>query len=749
MADMMADGSAEQGVLRGVKIIDLSQGLAGAVCTLLLAEAGAEVVLIEPPGGDARRGTPQFAVWNRSKTSVAIDWRADERGVLDQLLAGADILVHDLLPSDARRLGMDPETLAVTMPALSVCTIGGYPLGHPEEEMPLDDFLVLASAGLLDEQPAARREGPVYLPFALGSWGAAWLATVGAAARLYAQRKGGRAGSVATSILQGGLAHTMAHWRMAETPTPSLAAGWPKRFRNSVFECADGVWLHVMAAPDNVPLMRQELDRMGDQTVTRLNHAMGFVHPLFPNLGANIQAFRAHPGQLWLNALWSSDVAVQPVLRLGDAYADEQARSMQYVVEVKDPAFGVTLQPASPIGVTPPMRLRSSAPASAGEAPVWKARQGQRQKPTASGKPLAGLRVLDFGQHLAGPWAPMLMADLGAEVIKIESLQGDAMRPFEWAFVGCQRGKRALACNLKDPAARDIIATLVRGADVVVHNLRLPAAERLGIDYPAFSAINPKLIYAHCSAYGPRGPRRNWPGYDQLFQALSGWEDACRGEGNPPDWLRFGMMDHQCAYAAAYGTLLALIERETTGRGQIVTASILGASLLTTAGAVLVTPVGVCNSLPPLDSLQTGVESGRRLYRCSDGWVALVAGADALDRLGVPLEPRLAALTVKDVLSLARTAGACAVEARTEAASVFLTDPRNIELGTVASYPHRHYGMLTQPGAFLSFDGIAMVSASAPPILGQDSRAILREAGFDGAIVDRFVNEGIIAQASG
>jgi crotonobetainyl-CoA:carnitine CoA-transferase CaiB-like acyl-CoA transferase len=747
MAREMKGESIEKGVLRGVRAIDLSQSLAGAVCTLMLAEAGAEVVLIEPHAGDARRGTPQFAVWNRSKKSVAIDWRGDERHVLDRLLAGADILVHDLLPSDARQRGLDAETLAVTMPSVSLCTIGGYPLGHPEEEMPLDDFLVLANAGLLDEQPAARRDGPVYLPFALGSWGAAWLATVGVAARLYAQHKGGRPGSLATSILQGGLAHTMTHWRMAETPTASLAAGWPKRFRNSVFECADGAWLHVMAAPDSVPLMRAELARMGDETVARLNKAMGFVHPLFPNMGANIRAFRTHPRQLWLDALWSSDIAVQPVLRLGDAYADEQARLMQYVVEVQDPVFGATFQPTSPIGVTPQMRVRSSAPASAGKVPSWTGRPTESQKPFTTKKPLSGLRVLDFGQHLAGPWACMIMADLGAEVVKIEALQGDAMRPFEWAFVGCQRGKRALACNLKDPAARAIIATLVRGADVVIHNLRLPAAERMGIDYATFSSINPQLIYTHCSAYGSRGPRRDWPGYDQLFQALSGWEDACRGEGNPPDWLRFGMMDHQCAYAAAYGTLLALIERETTGRGQNVTASILGASLLTTAGAVLVTADGAAKGMPALDSLQTGVEAGRRLYCCSDGWVALVADGDALGRLGTQLESRFATQKVEDSISLARAAGGYAVQARTDAAVSFLSNPVNAAVGAVASYPHPLYGMLTQPGAFLSFDGIPMVSASAPPILGQDSKAILLESGIDPASVEQLVNEGIIVQA--
>ncbi|MDB5428885.1 MAG: putative acyl-CoA transferase/carnitine dehydratase, partial [Caulobacter sp.] len=238
---MSARADLLPGVLSGIRVIDMAQGRAGALCAQLLAEAGAEVVRVEPAAGDPTRGTVAFASWNRSKAAAAIDWRGEGRPALAALLAGADVLIHDLPPADALRHGLNAAALAVTAPALSLCTIGSYPEGHADEAMPHDDFLVLASAGILDEQQPARRDGPVYLAFPLASCGATWLATIGIAARLYAMGGGGHPGPVATSLLQGGLAQVMTHWRLAETPSPSLAAGWPKTFRNSVFECADGV----------------------------------------------------------------------------------------------------------------------------------------------------------------------------------------------------------------------------------------------------------------------------------------------------------------------------------------------------------------------------------------------------------------------------------------------------------------------------------------------------------------------------
>jgi crotonobetainyl-CoA:carnitine CoA-transferase CaiB-like acyl-CoA transferase len=139
----------------------------------------------------------------------------------------------------------------------------------------------------------------------------------------------------------------------------------------------------------------------------------------------------------------------------------------------------------------------------------------------------------------------MLMADLGADVIKVEATTGDPMRWADWPFAGCQRGKRTVALDLKSAASRPALEALVMWADVVHHNLRMPAARRLGLDSASLRSINPDLVFCHTSSYGPIGPRADWPGYDQLFQASCGWERAGAGAGNPPMWHRFGFMDHR------------------------------------------------------------------------------------------------------------------------------------------------------------------------------------------------------------
>ncbi len=152
--------------------------------------------------------------------------------------------------------------------------------------------------------------------------------------------------------------------------------------------------------------------------------------------------------------------------------------------------------------------------------------------------------------------------------MKVEATSGDQMRHVQRVFAACQRGKRGVALDLKSPAARPALEALVGWADVVHHNLRMPAARRLGIDYDTVRSIDPEVVYCHTSSYGPEGPRADWPGYDQLFQACAGWEVLGGGEGNHPMWFRFGFMDHLCAMGSTVATLLAVYHRDRTGHGQ-------------------------------------------------------------------------------------------------------------------------------------------------------------------------------------
>lgn len=745
-------------ILDGVRVIDLAEGLAGSVAALILAESGADVIKVEPHKGAALRGSPPFTVWNRSKRSIALEAFGSERQIFDTLVKAADVLIHDFTPEQARTCGLDEASLKLLAPDLIVAPITGFPAGHEEDETPTHDTLVLAASGIMDEQaPVGRKDGPVYLRFPLGSWGAVWLAAIGIATRLLNLRRGGEPGAVRTSLLQGALVPVLMLWRRVEAPSPKLGHGMPKFETNpTLLECSDGVWLHFIGDVQKSPLVVATMNAMSPDEREAANKAER--NPFWADWGCCKAAFKTRPSDVWLKDLWANDVAVQPALKMGALYFDEQCHANGYVIEVEDAETGTTSQPGMPFVTTPPPRKPFSAPRLDADREAilagWTARTRPAvpAAPRSLARPLEGLRVLDLGSFLAGPLAPMLLGDLGADVIKIEAPKGDPMRvAAEWSFFGCQRNKRSLALDLKHPGAREVIERLVKSADIIHHNQRMPAARKLGIDYDSLRTINPRLIYCHVSSYGPVGPRKDWPGYDQLFQSSSGWEYEGAGAGNQPMWHRFGMMDHQAAMSSLYGIMLALIERERTGEGQFVASSLLGASLLTSSETHL-TPGGELAPYARLDAMQMGVSPGNRLYRAADGWLALVAGEEALQEIAATLsaaspldiEGAFAAMPCRDAIALAQKAGAAAVPARMNQRDKFLDSPVNRRLGLSITANHSAYGGVEQPGALWHFEGQQLALDRAPPQLGEHTREILAEAHFTGSEIESLISNAAV-----
>jgi crotonobetainyl-CoA:carnitine CoA-transferase CaiB-like acyl-CoA transferase len=749
------------GILDGLRIVDLSRGLAGPVATLLLAEAGADVVKVEPPTGDPMRAHASFATWARSKRSVVLDLTTDDgRHQLDSLLATADVVVHSMRPSLALRHGLDDASLAERHPHLVASSVLGYPIDSPDAERPGHELLVQARLGLMDEQQG-HRDGPVAIRFPVGNWGAAYLAAIGILARLIYRGRTGRVGPAHTSVLQGALITLTMHWARAETPTPMLTAGLPKNMAPSLYECADGVWIHVMSMPNQVPLMVETVDALGEERVAAARAEPSASY--FPDYNVMKLAFLQRPSSEWLAAFWDNDIAVLPAQPLGDILKDPQAIENGYVVEVADPVRGATRQAGTPFATTPPSAVRRPAPQlgeHTGELLDGGAIATPRT-PTSGAAPaepsylLSGIRVLDLGNFLAGPFAPMVLADLGADVIKLESTKGDQMRGVERVFAGCNRGKRSVAVDLKSAASRPIVEALVRQADVVTHNMRLPAARKLGIDYDSLRDVNPTMVFCHSSAYGPRGERCDWPGYDQLFQAFSGWEVEGGGEGNPPMWHRMGMMDHQNALGSVVAILLGLLHRDRTGEGQHVTSSILGGSALTASETLLLAD-GTTAPYARLDHEQTGLGPFWRIYPAADGWVALAAvgerrQAAALNALGVTsaddIAAAIAAKTMRDALSALEAAGVPAEEVRLDQMSAFLDSAANQQSRLAVSYPHATYGTFEQIGALWSLGDVPLRLDLAPPALGQHTRDVLTEIGLSPSEIDELIATGVAAQS--
>ncbi len=200
--------------------------------------------------------------------------------------------------------------------------------------------------------------------------------------------------------------------------------------------------------------------------------------------------------------------------------------------------------------------------------------------------PLSGLRVLDLSTYIAGPYGCTLLADQGAEVVKIEPPGGDNLRNYpstlrdeSRAFIGVNRSKRGLAIDLKKPQGLALLMRMVRDADVVVHNFRPGVPERLGMAHEALNAINPRLIYCAVTGYGETGPLKDKAGYDQVLQTMTGMCALQGKRGGAPEIIYGSVVDYYAAALLAAGVASALFERERSGLGQYVGVSLLRSAL--------------------------------------------------------------------------------------------------------------------------------------------------------------------------
>jgi crotonobetainyl-CoA:carnitine CoA-transferase CaiB-like acyl-CoA transferase len=391
--------------------------------------------------------------------------------------------------------------------------------------------------------------------------------------------------------------------------------------------------------------------------------------------------------------------------------------------------------------------------------------------------PLEGIRVLDFGQYLAGPFGPMLLADLGADVIKVEPTRGDGMRGHViGSFMGCQRGKRDIALDLKQPEGLRTALELVTTADIVHHNMTLGTADRLGIGYEHCKAVRADILYCNTFMYGPIGPLAHLGGLDPLGQAASGieWEQGPVAEGNPPLWYRYGHGDVAAAMPSVTALLMALFHRNRTGEGQSMWTSIFHGSMLYTGDSWLDSD-GMPSPRSTLDREQLGLDALYRLYETQDGWLQLAAVREehwlalcrAIHHEPLLEDPRFASMAdrvshrpeLTEVLQsifmgdlatnwrrVLRAEGVPSeISVDTWDGESILFDEELQRLGLVTVYEHPLLGRVRQFGSLISFSDTPCSQKRPAPMLGQHTREILAELGYDDTTIDDYGARGIIA----
>ena len=387
---------------------------------------------------------------------------------------------------------------------------------------------------------------------------------------------------------------------------------------------------------------------------------------------------------------------------------------------------------------------------------------------------LAGVVVVDFGQYLAGPFGPMIMGDLGADVIKVEPVHGDGMRLAGKPFFGCQRGKRSIAVDLKSPAGLEIGLELIERADIVHHNMTAGVANKLGIGYADAKRVNPDVVYCNTWAYGLEGPLAHFGGLDPLYQASAGleYEAGAVHTGNDPLYYRFGMCDAANAMLSVVGSLAALYHQRVTGEGQELWTSLMDGGAVYASDALLVD--GEAVERPRLDHGLHGIDACYRLYETQDGWIQIAAVKESewialCGVLGVPeladdarfavaslrrenrteleslLAPRFLTRTSMSTAYALDDAGVPnEVPVDTHGGALVLNDADNVRLGLVAEYEHPMMGHMRQFGELVQFSDAPGDIDGAPPLVGQHTREILELLGRDAGTIDELKSDGVV-----
>ncbi|MEO0030855.1 MAG: hypothetical protein RIS94_613 [Pseudomonadota bacterium] len=391
--------------------------------------------------------------------------------------------------------------------------------------------------------------------------------------------------------------------------------------------------------------------------------------------------------------------------------------------------------------------------------------------------PLAGVRVLDLTSVLMGPYATQIFADLGAEVIKIEGPAGDTTRfippgpdPSRGAmFLNVNRGKRSLALDLKQQSARDAVLRLAKQADVFIHSMRAQAIARLGLDYAALSAANPRIVYANLYGYGRNGRYRDYPAYDDIVQAASGIVDLqARLSDGEPTYAATVIADKVAGLTGTYAVIAALFARERTGLGQEVEVPMFEtlvsfAALEHLCGSLFNPPLG-----PP--EYPRATSPSRKPYRTADGHIGVMIYNDKqwqafFRELGDPewsRDPIYASMRSRtENISAVLGQVARVMETRTSAEWMELFRRAEIPATPIASLQDLlHDPHLCETGFWqeqqtdagsLRFPGIPTAFSATPgeigdpgPALGADSIAVLAESGFSEAEIDALTASGAV-----
>jgi crotonobetainyl-CoA:carnitine CoA-transferase CaiB-like acyl-CoA transferase len=756
----MDEADEMPGPLAGLRVIDFGQYVAGPLTAVLLADQGADVIHVDPPGGPRLAGFAD-AFFNRGKRRVTLDLKqAGDLAAARRLVAGADVVIENFRPGTLARLGLDLDAARQASPALITCSLPGFGAGDPRAGMRAYEGVIAAATANCqprtgEEPPGWDWERPTYSALPFASSFAGYLAAVSVAMALIARRRTGRGQRVEVPLFDA--MFTLIGHSGAYADASGIHPPKPIHGRGAgAFRCADGRYVQFdTSAPRHLTWFARQAGLLGRFDSELLDLAANARPEVNERLHAALrEEFLTRTAAEWEELGNAAGAAIGFIRTPQEWIGTEHARASGAVTQVSDPELGSTWCAGVPVALSefPRPRPRPRRPAGADTAgvlaelaaalPDGPPDGGPAAAPAGPepdlAQPLSGIRVLDLGLALSGPTCGRILAEFGAEVVKVS-------KPDAGVAGYLNRGKKSLLLDLAPVAGQEVYWRLADQADVVLENFSPGTAERLGIGYDEVSARRPRTIYTSLSCYGRSGPWTTRRGWERQGQAVTGIMERT---GLPSVLGPYNIVDIGTGILGAFATALALYHRFATGRGQVASASL--AQTATYHQAAYMFDFDGYQPAEPRGYDALGEGPLQRYYRAADEWFFLAARQEDLPALAqVTGDEAIAASTgaasagaaLEQALEAAfATAAAREVTARLRAAGVaahvvvpiaeVMADPVARERGLSVTQEVAGAGSCTMPGVSPRLSDTPALVGRPPVRPGASAREVLAPVGL-------------------
>ena len=735
------------GPLTGVRVVDFGQYVAGPLVAVLLADQGADVIHVDPPGGPRWAGVPD-AFFNRGKRRVILDLKQPgDLAAARRLVASADVAIENFRPGVLARLGIDFAAIRSASPGLITCSMPGFGADDPRSQLRGYEGVIAAATANCEprngeEPPGWDWDRPTYSALPFASSFAAYLAAVSVVMALIARRRTGRGQRVEVPLFDAmftliGHSGAYADERGLHPPRPIHIRG------SGAFRCKDGRYVQFdTSSPRHLPWFARAAGLLDRWDAELLDLAATARPEVNERLHARLrEEFLTRTAAEWEQLGNKAGAAIGFIRTPAEWIGTEHARQTHAVVNLTDPELGPIWCAGLPVALSefpdPLIEPRRLAGADTADVLAELAQLSPRELAAGTepdlDQPLSGIRVLDLGLALAGPTCGRILAEFGAEVVKIGN-------PVAGVSGYLNRGKESLLLDISKVPGQEVYWRLVDHADVVLENFSPGTAERLAIGYDEVRARRPDVVYTSISSYGLGGPWTHWRGWERQGQAVTGIMERT----DLPSVLGpYNIVDIGTGTFGAFVTALALYHRQSTGRGQLASASL--AQTATYHQAAFMFDFPGYRATEPRGYFALGEGPLQRFYRAADRWFFLAARPQDREGLAdLTQRPEIADLTGDDLAAALAaafaTSDAQALVDRLAAADIaahavvpvadLMADTLVRSRGLSVTQEVENAGSCTMPGVSVRLSDTPARVGRAPRRPGADAAAVLAEVGL-------------------